>query len=140
MCMCVFVCVAWSILWGQTLINTMEPLIKDSPRRGYNRNNVSTKDTFHSMVPNVIFPYCEYILKSRQTSQQRTKWLAPTCPLFRGFTVLCTCIFKCICIQVKWYWMHNYLFVYLVTNVCWSVVITYTRTDNHLHTSTCTHA
>ena len=33
---------------------TVEPLIKDPPRRGHNRNNLSTKDTLQS--PKCLFP------------------------------------------------------------------------------------
>ena len=71
------------------IIVTVEPPIKDPLRRGHNKNNLSTNDTLQS--PNVHFPI--FLIrfepsKEQTTSLQKPKWLAPTCPLFRGSTVL----------------------------------------------------
>ena len=63
--------------------------IKDPLRRGHNRNNLWTKDTLKS-------PKCSFSnivknvepLKSGEPLYKGTKWLVPTCPLFRGSTVI----------------------------------------------------
>ncbi len=50
--------------------NLVELPIKDPPRRGHNRNNLTTKDTIQS-------PKCSFSHNSeeRTNSLQRTKWL-----------------------------------------------------------------
>ena len=73
---------------------TVEPLIVDSPNKGHDRNNLSIKDT--SLGPKCSLSHStntSSTSKERTTSLQRIKWLVPTCPLFRGSTVILTCYF-----------------------------------------------
>ena len=72
-----------------------EPLIVDPPNKGHNRYNLSTKDAS-------LGPKCSLSHSSNtfSTSLQRTKWLVPTCPLFRGSAVYCgqhekDCVIRC---------------------------------------------
>ena len=65
------------------LRNTVEPLIMDTPKSGQPPYNGQTVRPLHI--------YCPYISTSEEgtTSEQWAKCSSPTCPLFRGSTVLC---------------------------------------------------
>ena len=70
------------------LYNTADLLIVDPPNKGHNRNNLSIKDA--SQGPKCSLSHSANTFstsKERTTSLQRTKWLVPTCSLFRGSTV-----------------------------------------------------
>ncbi len=69
-------------------VSILEPPIKDPLSSRHNRNNLSTKDMFQG--PKCSFPHIVNTFltsEERTTSLQRTKWLAPMCPLFTSSTV-----------------------------------------------------
>ena len=65
----------------QTIIHTVEPPIKDLPRKGQPPNKG------HTSGPHSHSSSSFLTSEKRTTSQQRTKLLVPKCPLFGGSTV-----------------------------------------------------
>ena len=60
---------------------TVEPLIKDPPKKGQPPNKGRNSEPLSHSSSSFLTS------EKRTTSQQRTKWLVPKCPLFGGSTV-----------------------------------------------------
>ncbi len=56
------------------MISTVEPPIKDPLRRGHNKNNLSTKDTFQSQM--LIFPliHSEPLKRGQPLNKRQNGW------------------------------------------------------------------
>ncbi len=122
------------------LVNTVEPPIKDPLRI-----EITSLQRTCFKIPTAPFPILlihQFWTSEQTSSLQRTKWLAPTCPLFSSSTVVIICasiingtrqVILRICLNLVVWIEHNRIIILLTQLACectrWSIVNSLTHLE-----------